>query len=261
MTDLIKEVSRPHIDQTRFKGIEGPEYKVASSCAVPGCINPRNDKHHAWSRTHIRKRGGGGWDWVQDIQTGDQIKNIIPLCFQHHADLHEARARLYYDPFIKGFYWSKKTYSADGVPDDAPLKYEWALLPDHHANPSPEPRSSYADGVVVGEQRHEQDEAPQVVPPPSGAVAPTAAPHIHPGETCPTCERKVPHPRKPTSPKSKTKSFRLPVDVAGDYDELVEAAAKHLGIEKEPFAHFNAVNAGLVLVLRSEPGLLAKDAA
>lgn len=35
---------------------------------------------------------------------------------------------------------------------------------------------------------------------------------VEPGTVCPTCERRVNHPRKAASPQSRVKSFRIPAD-------------------------------------------------
>lgn len=41
---------------------------------------------------------------------------------------------------------------------------------------------------------------------------------VEPGNTCPTCERRVNYPRKADSPKSRVKSLRIPEDDA-TFDE------------------------------------------
>ena len=76
------------------------------------------------------------------------------------------------------------------------------------------------------------------------------------GQKCPTCFRRLPHTKKPSSPKSKVKSFRIPEDIANDYDELLEAAVEHAGLGGKPFSAFHVLNAGLVLVLQSPEGFL-----
>ena len=79
------------------------------------------------------------------------------------------------------------------------------------------------------------------------------------GQKCPTCLRRLPHTKKPSSPKSKVKSFRIPEDIANDYDELLEAAVEHAGLGGKPFSVFHVLNAGLVLVLQSEQGFLQRE--
>jgi hypothetical protein len=252
---------RPHIDQTRFVPMaddeEGYQEFVMpdlARCCVPRCGASAMDPHHVWSRRHVGMATDCVWDKVDDIV----LANVVPVCRSHHEDLSAPigghKAQIEYSTSDKCFYWRKLREIHDGTPDYAPLKVN-ALLGEAPGHPDATQPGSFP----------EQDTVPVRAAPPSPAeVIPavaSAAPHVHPGEKCPTCERKFPHPKKPSSPTSKTKSFRLPLDVADSYDELVEAAAEHLGIAKEPFAHFNAVNAGLVLVLQSEAGLLKKEAA
>lgn len=40
----------------------------------------------------------------------------------------------------------------------------------------------------------------------------TGATGVGPGESCPTCNRRVPYPKKETSPDSRVKSLRIPAD-------------------------------------------------
>jgi hypothetical protein len=58
-----------------------------------------------------------------------------------------------------------------------------------------------------------------------------------PGENCPTCERRVPHPKKESSPKTTVvKSWRLPAEEKEAREETIAATAEHLGIStKEKF--------------------------
>jgi hypothetical protein len=82
-----------------------------------------------------------------------------------------------------------------------------------------------------------------------------------PGTKCPTCDRRIPHLKKEDSPKSKVKSFRIPEDVAVDYEGLLDAAKEHSGVGGKPFSAFNVLNAGLVLVLQAPRDFLVKDEA
>jgi hypothetical protein len=82
-------------------------------------------------------------------------------------------------------------------------------------------------------------------------------PSVRPGEECPACHRRIPYPKKDTSPKSAMMTYRIPLDVKEDYKELVDAAAEHAGIKKEKYHTFQVLNAGLVLVLQQPKGFLA----
>lgn len=55
-----------------------------------------------------------------------------------------------------------------------------------------------------------------------------------PGTKCPTCDRRVNHPRKDTSPTSRPFSYRVPVDEAEAHEEVSQAAAEHLGVYERP---------------------------
>ena len=75
---------------------------------------------------------------------------------------------------------------------------------------------------------------------------------IEPGHTCPTCERRVPHPRKPSSPETKVNSYRAPADEMEAHKVLLTEAAKHLGAAGRPHEQFWTVHWALVCVLQDE---------
>ena len=78
-------------------------------------------------------------------------------------------------------------------------------------------------------------------------------PSIAPGHDCPTCHRRVPHPKKPSSPTSKVVSIRVPIDDVETFEELLDAAAKHCGLADKPHHKYWTVLEGLVLLLQA-PG-------
>jgi hypothetical protein len=88
-----------------------------------------------------------------------------------------------------------------------------------------------------------------------GGVAPS--PSVSPGHTCPTCERRVPHPKKPSSPSSKVFSVRVPLDDLEGWEGALDAAAEHLGLEAKPHHRYQTLTAGLALILQSPKGLLS----
>jgi hypothetical protein len=219
----------------------GRDRALGVVCANPFCGNQPTEVHHI-----VRRSYSGDRQWV--LIDGEPQPNLCGLCNPCHELINRNKAKIEWA--VDHYQWKH-----EGQIGPCRLGYDASLLGEAPGHPDATEPGSFP----------EQDADPVRAAPPSLAeaipVVASAAPHVHPGEKCPTCERKFPHPKKPSSPTSKTKSFRLPVDVADSYDELVEAAAEHLGIAKEPFAHFNAVNAGLVLVLQSEAGLLKKEAA
>lgn len=73
---------------------------------------------------------------------------------------------------------------------------------------------------------------------------------MKPGETCPTCERRVPHERKTTSPVTKPQSYRVPVDEVEAHKVVLEEAARHLGSHSRPHWQFQTYSIALALVLQ-----------
>ena len=57
---------------------------------------------------------------------------------------------------------------------------------------------------------------------------------LHPGETCPTCARRVPHEKKQSSPTTKSISYRVPLDEIEAHEEVAEAAAHFIGVHERP---------------------------
>lgn len=61
---------------------------------------------------------------------------------------------------------------------------------------------------------------------------------VEPGQTCPTCARRVPHPRKADTPKSAVVSYRAPVDEVDAHRETLETAARYIGAFERPYWQF-----------------------
>lgn len=84
--------------------------------------------------------------------------------------------------------------------------------------------------------------------------------HVHtwdvgvpkPGETCEACKRKVPHPRKESSPSSRTVSYRVPVDEYDAHQETLENAARWVGTAERPFSVYQTVALALAVLLQDE---------
>jgi len=75
---------------------------------------------------------------------------------------------------------------------------------------------------------------------------------IEPGQTCPTCERRLPHPRKQASPDTVVMSYRLPADEADAHREILETAARFLGTHERPHFVFWTMAFALAAVLQDE---------
>lgn len=74
--------------------------------------------------------------------------------------------------------------------------------------------------------------------------------HVHPGDTCPTCARRVPHPKKAGSPTSKVHAYRTPLDEADAHGDVIDAVAELLGVKSEPFHKFKTISYALACVLQ-----------
>ena len=73
-----------------------------------------------------------------------------------------------------------------------------------------------------------------------------------PGQVCGGCGRKVPHPRKETSPDTKTVSYRVPVDEVDAHKVVLTEAGKHLGTSGRPHEVFWTYTYALAAVLQDE---------
>lgn len=77
-----------------------------------------------------------------------------------------------------------------------------------------------------------------------------------PGETCGFCKRRVPHPKKASTPKSRVWSTRVPLDDKGadTFSELVDAAAEHHGLTSRPYHRYLTLLFAVTLLLQAEKG-------
>jgi hypothetical protein len=75
---------------------------------------------------------------------------------------------------------------------------------------------------------------------------------LAPGTTCDACKRKVPYPRKESSPTSKTFAYRVPLDEQEAHAETLDVAARFVGVAEQPFAQFKLMALALALVLQDE---------
>lgn len=181
------------------------------------CANPSCDMPAAHSHHIVRSSYlGGPFPYVR-IENR-VMSNVCGLCFSCHNDVTEGRERIVWggDDF---WYWGNVGQVATKLDPHPP-------------------------GLTEEE--------------PGGGKTPNAplgSSSVSPGDTCPTCERRVPHPKKTSSPKTKTMSLRVPVDAADDFDEIYEAAARHLGCYEEPHWKYKTALTALALLLQEDkPG-------
>ena len=165
----------------------------------------------------------GDYGWVE-LEDGTRLPNLCGLCSEHHWEITENRAEIQ---------WLDHDY--------------WWYVPGHYKYPlMPSPLDgAYGSGSVppsaptVGSVEPGEEEKEMASPQP-----------ISPGSTCPLCLRRIPHPQKETSPKTKTFSYRVPVDDAETHDEILSAAAEHLGIYEQPHWRWQLATMGAALILQ-----------
>ena len=80
-------------------------------------------------------------------------------------------------------------------------------------------------------------------------------PHEHvvgvaPGDKCPTCERRLPHPRQATSPTTKPLAYRIPLDEYDAHLEVIDAVADLLGVTAEKYHRYRTMSYCLAAVLQ-----------
>jgi hypothetical protein len=75
---------------------------------------------------------------------------------------------------------------------------------------------------------------------------------VKPGQTCVSCGRRMPHPRKQTSPDTVVFSYRVPADEAEAHREIRETAAKFLSTYERPHWQFWTFAFALATVLQDE---------
>ena len=73
---------------------------------------------------------------------------------------------------------------------------------------------------------------------------------LEPGQTCPTCERRLAYPKKESSPVTKPRSYRVPVDEVEAHEVVLAEAARHLGTHSRPHWKFQTYSIALALVLQ-----------
>ena len=81
--------------------------------------------------------------------------------------------------------------------------------------------------------------------------------HVHPGDDCPVCHRRVPYPKTPSTPVTKPLAYRVPVDEHEAHLEVIDAVADLLGIKQEKYHRFKAISYACAAVLQQ--GLRLED--
>jgi hypothetical protein len=201
-------------------------------CANPFCGNQPTEVHHI-----VRRSYSGDRQWV--LIDGEPQPNLCGLCNPCHELINRNKAKIEWA--VDHYQWKH-----EGQIGPCRLGYDASLLGEAPGHPDATEPGSFP----------EQDADPVRAATPSlkAEVVPsaTSAPHLHPGEKCPTCERKVPHPRKESSPTSKTRAYRLPVDENTSHEDVYAAAAEYVGAKGKPFEQFKTYTIALAALLQDE---------
>jgi hypothetical protein len=83
----------------------------------------------------------------------------------------------------------------------------------------------------------------------SGGDLDMSHPGLDPGQECPSCHRKVPYPKKESSPDTKTISYRVPLDEADAHEEMWGVVTDYVGISGQKFEKFKVLSLALAAVL------------
>jgi len=211
-------------------GTAGPRYEPKSICAHPFCNETTGlEKHHLWRRSFL----GGGFNWVV-LPGGRHVGNVVKLCLKHHQEITENKARIVWyapDPeSLCAFFWDEPngTTFLDPQPPLGFTDFPEEGVDDISEN--------------AGATQHEHS----VLTPDDNGVPE--------GTECPTCNRRVPKKRKPSTPTSKVHSFRLPLDQTDELEEIWEAVAKHLGVQENSYYKGEAVLRAFVIALQGPAG-------
>lgn len=70
---------------------------------------------------------------------------------------------------------------------------------------------------------------------------------LQPGERCPTCDRRINHPRTSGTPVSKAVQARLPVEEAKTVDEALDNLAAYTGADRRKYPKGRVLQALVML--------------
>lgn len=201
-----------------------PPYELNEFCPITGEV-PEPGSHHIVRKsfTALGKEKNDRLYWVE-LDDGEVIGNRIRLSSQAHYRITTNRAAIVYANGV--YYWEE-------AGERVPLRWQPPTL--HQRKTEWDPAG------------HEKELAQAIA---SGAVRVLEAP-VEPGHDCPTCNRRVPLPKKASSPSTKVFSCRIPIDDAETFSEIVDAAAEHAGMKSRPHHVYNVLLVGLALLLQA----------
>ena len=195
---------------------EGDRDKCVPYTTLPAACQVRTCGLQATEEHHVVRRSFTR-SWAERdyaLLYGEVVRVKVPLCSAHHRDCTENRSYFEYAPGEGFVFWTELTEG-----EAAGVSAEPSLASD------------------IG------DSAPPL----------SESPSVSPGESCPTCQRRVPYPKLPSSPTSAVWSMRMPADAKDDFKGIVDALAAHLGAGEEPYSRYKAVLTAAVYALQVPP--------
>jgi hypothetical protein len=205
---------------------------LGEECANPFCGNRPTEVHHI-----VRRSYSGDRQWV--LIDGEPQPNLCGLCNPCHELINRNKAKIEWA--VDHYQWKH-----EGQIGPCRLGYDATLLGEAPGHPDATEPGSFPEQDTVPVRPATPSLKAEAVP------SAASAPHLHPGEKCPTCERKVPHPRKESSPTSKTRAYRLPVDENTSHEDVYAAAAEYVGAKGKPFEQFKTYTVALAALLQDE---------
>ena len=197
-----------------------PAYALNTVCAHPHCAQASGlDNHHLWRRSFGKGFREAWWVSVEQVieyddGSSENVTQVVPNRV-HLCNRHHLAITD-----------NRARITWDSVSEC----FRWT---DIHG----------------GEGLHEVTLKPQ-----PGAPVVLEHVHVEEGQECPACHRRVPHKKKPSSPKTKVLSVRFPLDGADEVLETLDAAARHMGILEKPHHRAEVILKGAVLILQEPPG-------
>lgn len=209
----------PHESRLVIDRPDLPEYELNKACPVTGEVAGLENHH-------ISPRSFGTKSYWVELPTGEIVGNRINLSSQAHYRVTVNKARIVYEDGV--FYW-------DEAGEKVPLRWQpptWGEYGEEIAN-------VFAEGLAGMFIIPKQDEQ-----------------HLHEGEPCPTCKRRIPKKKKESSPKTSVFSTRVPIDDKETFEDLVDAAAEHHGLTSRSHHRYWILLYGVTLLLQAKPGEL-----
>lgn len=215
-------------------------YEIPPYCAHPECSQNAVDIHEVARRSHM-----GGVHWWIEIG-GVTVGNRAGLCRSHHRDVTEDRAWIRFVEPENRYLWLVRVDSDRGL---RAVDGDWEALGELDPHP---PVLTFEDlERVEGELAIYQRRASECL-----------HPSLEPGQKCPGCNFRKPHPRKESSPQTRQFGFHVPDEHDGtsvpspaqEFEDMEWAVWTHMGLVQNgralKHARYKAVLTGYALILR-----------